>query len=60
MADRRFRFPGRQPPEVRCRVCFEDVVLHPDDIQQTIADTFFECPECARTFLVRRTDWWPG
>jgi hypothetical protein len=58
--DRRYALPGREPPTIRCRVCFEDVVLHPEAIQQTIADTYLVCPHCGRTFLVRRSDWWPG
>ena len=60
LVDRRYRFPGREPAEVRCRVCFEPVVLHPEAVQQTIADTYFQCPHCTRTFLVRDSDWWPG
>ena len=59
-ADRRYRLPGREPPTILCRVCYEPVVLDPEAIQQTIADTYLECQHCARTFLVRRSDWWPG
>ena len=60
LEDRRYRLPAGEPATIACRVCFEDVILHPDEVQQTIADTFFRCPQCHRTFLVRRCDWWPG